>query len=425
MQDPGLSSDDDEEDVTPTTSAFDVLMGPPPKKAKVDGVVDPIVIAVVYIRWLRWIDPSAPLYGCPYVGQAVRVLLTANEVAVARWQEENRDAMREDKRVGLLHELRVHGPEAFDNQIVEWKHGPRSEVQAWADERETALIAEHGGPLRDESVRCKQTLNLDHGGKFGMNFESRDALRTVAWLHFQDEMEAYVDCYEKSLVPRSYVSPSSGYKLGQRLAHVRQGELWRGHPDEAKRVEWLESLLGWAWNAMETDEWRDALSERAKTQWANADEETRADWSRKKSEAQNRPEVKAKHSKSAKAQAKREREADPEYRSRRAKTQMTQPEALERQSKNAVKWWETATREQIDAMESNRKKTVAASRETRMKDMTELQRKSEIAKQESNQRKSARQKRQLLALRQVPGWEGAKQSDIPKARRVGVLPSID
>ena len=247
-------------------NAFDVLMGPPAKKAKVDGVVDPIVIAVIYIRWLKWIDPSAPLYGCPYVGQAVRAGNTASEVAAARWAAENSQAMRENKRVGLLRELKVHGVTAFDSQVVEWKQGPRSEVQKWADEREVRLIAEHDGPLRDPLARCKQTLNLTKGGKGNVNFEAMDASRTTAWLQFQDEMEEYVECYGTSLMRSSYVA-SSGYKLGRRLDGVRQGKLWRGHPDETKRVEWLESLPGWAWNAKETDEWRQANSERAKKQF--------------------------------------------------------------------------------------------------------------------------------------------------------------
>ena len=69
-------SSDEEETVTPTTSAFDVLMQPPSKKAKVDEE-EPIAIAVVYIRWLKWIDPSEPLYMCPYGGQAVRAGDTA------------------------------------------------------------------------------------------------------------------------------------------------------------------------------------------------------------------------------------------------------------------------------------------------------------------------------------------------------------
>jgi hypothetical protein len=121
-------------------------------------------------------------------------------------------------------------------------------VQAWANEREIALIAEHGGPLRDPSVRCKQTLNLDHGGKFGMNFEARDAARTIGWLKLKRELEEYVSCYKTCVVSRTYKT-SSGYPLGARLHGVRQGELWNGHSEEVDRKDWLESLPGWTWNA--------------------------------------------------------------------------------------------------------------------------------------------------------------------------------
>ena len=312
------SSDEEGECCPRPANAFDVLMAPPAKKAKVDEV-EPILIAVVYIRWLKWIDPSAPLYGCPYVGQAIRIGNTAEEVALTRWKQENYDATRHDKRLGLMHELKVHGPEAFDDQIVEWKKGPRSEVQKWADEREVALIAEHGFPLRDPSARCKQTLNLTKGGKGNVNFESRDASRTVAWMKFQDDMEEYIECYGTSLVPRSYVNSVSGHRLGEQLSSVRKGVLWRGHPDQAERIEWIEALPDWAWNVMQTDEWReglskrgkkqfesqearDAQSERSKVMWANADEETRAEWSRKMSEAQSTPEAKAAASERGKKQ---------------------------------------------------------------------------------------------------------------------------
>jgi hypothetical protein len=337
-----MDNSSDEDDVCEATTkpnAFDVLMAPLCKKAKVDGVVDPIVIAVIYIRWLKWIDPSAPLYGCPYGGQAVRVGNSAEEVAAARWKQENQQALREDKRVGLIHELKVHGATAFHNEIVDWRRGPRSEVQQWADEREIALIAAHGGPLRDPSTRCKQTLNLTKGGKQGCSFEAIDASRTVLWLHFQDEMEEYIECFGTSLVPYSYVNSVSGHKLGQHLGHVRQGKLWRGHPDETKRVEWLESLPGWAWNSRETDEWRDAQSERTKAMWSNADEETLAEWCRKNSEAHNRPEVKAAASERAKKQF--ESQEARNALSERGKKRFESQEARDAQSERAKKQFES------------------------------------------------------------------------------------
>jgi hypothetical protein len=337
------NSSDEDEGCEP--SAFDVLMHPPSKKAKVDGVVDPIVIAVIYIRWLKWIDPSAPLYGCPYGGQAVRVGDSAEEVAAARWKEENSDAKRLNKRIGLMHELKLHGPEAFDNQIVEWKRGPRSEVQKWANEREIALIAEHGGPLRDPLARCRQTLNLTKGGKGNVNFDAIDALRTVSWLQFQDEMQEYVECNQTSIVAQSYVNPVSGYKLGARLSGVRQGELWKGHPDEANRKTWLESLPVWAWKARETEEWLEVHSDRAKAQWTNADEETRKGWIRKNSEAHSTPEAKAVASERGKAQwANANEETRTEWVRKNSKAHST-PEAKAAASERKRDFWANADEE--------------------------------------------------------------------------------
>ena len=391
------NSSDEEDECEPTMkpTAFYVLMQPPSKKAKVDEV-EPIYIAVIYIRWLKWIDPSEPLYMCPYGGQAVRPGSSAEEVALARWREENSQGIREQKDIGLLACIGDYGPDAFDNQIVEWKRGPRSEVQKWADEREIALIAEHGGPLRDPSVQCKQTLNLRNGGKGNVNFEALDAARTIGWLKFKREMEAYVECYNTSLVkasyvnmssgyklgkqltcvrggvlwkdhpdeagriqwleslpkwswdpkkhsyitikwskfkqelqeyvnfhntslvPSKYVNPLSGYRLGETLAHVRNaGTLWKGHPDEPKRVEWLESLPNWTWKPRKSKAWRvsqskhrtewwysqderDKQSKRLKALWDNADEEKRAEWCRKLSEARSTPEAKAAQSERSK-----------------------------------------------------------------------------------------------------------------------------
>jgi hypothetical protein len=454
------SSSDEEDACEPTTkpNAFNVLMAPPAKKAKVEGAVDPIVIAVIYIRWLKWIDPSAPLYGCPYVGQAVRTENTAEEVAAARWKEENQQALREDKRVGLLNELRVHGPEAFDDQIVEWKQGPRSEVQAWANEREIALIDAHGGPLRDPSARCKQTLNLTNGGK-GNSFEGRDAYRTVAWLKFQDEMEEYTECYGTALVPCSYVNPVSGYKLGETLNHVRvNGTLWKGHPDEANRIAWLEALPGWAWKARETDEWRDALSERAKkrfesqearnalserakkqfesqearnalserakkqfesqeareelsqrakAQWADADEETRAEWRRKMSEALWTPEYKVAASRRGKAQATREAAEGKTSLAERGKATRIENWTKEQHESAKIKRASTVanrTQAQCDAISAKKTATAAAKRAAVLAALPEIERAKKQAEFDRNDLKEANRRGKANALLQLPSY---------------------
>jgi hypothetical protein len=418
------NSSDEEDACEPTTkpNAFDVLMAPPAKKAKVDGAVDPIVIAVIYIRWLKWIDPSAPLYGCPYVGQAVRAGLTANEVAAARWADENSQAVREDKRVGLPHELRVHGATAFDSQVVEWKQGPRSAVQKWADEREIALIAERGGPLRDPSMRCKQTLNLTKGGKGHVCFEAIDASRTVAWLKFQDEMEEYIECYDTSLVPRSYVNPVSGYKLGTRLHGVRKGMLWRGHPDESKRIEWLESLPGWAWNAMETDQWREGVSERSKAQWANADEETRAEWCRRNSEAQNGPGAKAAASKRGKKQFESQEARDAL--SERAKAQAVREAAEGKPSlaeRGKTTRFDQMSTQQYDEFLSKTTSTKNKTRECKRSVMTEEQLVADVKSKQKDKRTADRKKVRLLAYRTLFGRPTAKKEEVVDAVERGTF----
>jgi len=436
------SSDDEPEK---STNAFKLMMQPPPKKAKVEQV-DPIVIAVIYIRWLKWIDPSEPLYGLPYVGQAVRAKDTAEEVAVMRWKEENLQAVREDKDIGLIHCLDMYGPAAFDDQVVEWKRGPRSEVQEWANKREIALIAEQGGPLRDHSVRCKQTLNLTKGGKWGCNFEAIDALRTAAWLRFKTDIGAYVECYETSLVPHSYVDPVSGHKLGAQLRNVRHGHLFRGHPDEASRVAWLESLPGWAWKPLESDEWKQqqarVMSEchstteakirqsvLSKALWANADDVERANWCKNMAEAHNRPDVKAKHSKSAKAQwANADKDTHAKWVRNMSKAAST-PDAKARSSTFRTAWWKNADDE--TKKERSRKHRIAtiANRAKVLEGLPPLARKEKNEKYARTDREEASRKGRANALLQLP--EYANQGyywcylNLPQAKKDGVVFSKD
>ena len=76
-------------------------------------------------------------------------------------------------------------------------------------------------------------------------------IRHNAWLEFQSEMQKYVECNKTSLVTSVYVNQLSGYKLGQHLVVVRNGQLWKGDPEEETRVKWLESLPGWTWTPLE------------------------------------------------------------------------------------------------------------------------------------------------------------------------------
>jgi hypothetical protein len=249
---------DDSEDelpdvpLKPKVNAFALMMQPKRQKVVAPKVavpeVDPIVIAVIYIRWLRWIASTEPLFGAPYVGQSVSGMFdTPERVANERWNAENRQAIREDHAIGLLACIDMYGNDAFDDNVVEWRRGPRSVVQVWANEREIALIAEHGGPLRDPTKRLKQTLNLTKGGKGNVNFAARDALSLLKWTKFCCEMQEYVDLHKDSVVSRFYTS-SSGYRLGQQLANVRVGMYWKGQTTELARKTWLETLPGFTWS---------------------------------------------------------------------------------------------------------------------------------------------------------------------------------
>jgi hypothetical protein len=433
------SDEDDACEATTKQSAFDVLMAPPCKKAKVVNEVDPIVIAVIYIRWLKWIDPSEPLHGCPYVGQAVRSGNTAEEVAAARWGEENSYAKRLNKSVGLMHELKVHGQTAFHNEIVDSKRGPRSEVQAWANEREIALIAEHGGPLRDPSARCKQTLNLTKGGKQGCNFEGRDASRTVAWLHFQDEMQEYVECYGTSLVPCSYMA-SSGHKLGQQLVSVRQGVLFRGHPDEANRVKWLESLPYWAWKANQTAEFRDGCSKRAKKQfesqekrderskmsqkmWDNASDDMRTRHANAVTVAKSTPDAKTAQSERSKAMWANADEATlAEWARVRSEIQWT-PGARKALSERSKAMWAA---DGAKAAQSERKKAeFAAKHAVVLAALPESERKKKQTQYDKNRRGGANRRGKAEALLKLSEYtdKGRQwcKNNLTKAQKEGVV----
>ena len=147
---------------------------------------DPIVTAVVYRRTLRFVDPTEPLFGTPYIGQVVRAG-TAEEVAKVRWREEDLQAVREDKMLGLIAALDIFGADAFDNEILETRRGERERMQKWADHREIESIAEHGGRLQTMDPAfpgaVHQTFNQTKGGKF-TNWASIDAWCTKKWKKF-------------------------------------------------------------------------------------------------------------------------------------------------------------------------------------------------------------------------------------------------
>lgn len=241
------SSDEEDESNPRPTNAFDVLQPPSNKQC---GEVDQRSIMVIYIRWLEKIPKDHPLYGLPYVGQAVRSkdkYETIENLANARWSEEDSRAKSEYKCIGLGAALREFGPAAFRNEIVFGMVGSYEELQRVADHREQSLIAFHGGPLRRLDVRVHQCLNLDSGGK-GFKFESMQAFRSAKWNVFGDHLSEYIAEYGNSRVPSDFVT-TDGYKLGVQVGNVRSLKTFIvGHPDGKNRTAWLDSLPGWCWN---------------------------------------------------------------------------------------------------------------------------------------------------------------------------------
>jgi hypothetical protein len=184
----------------------------------------------------------------PYFGQTLGGG-SVEKVSKKRWRDEVSQARRENKQVGFIALLDEFGEDAFEWVVLESRRLPRLEAQEWADEREIALIAEHGGPLRDMDLRLTQTLNLTKGGKgvdATLYWAAMEALCKKSWTRCKKELQAYVDEHGTALVPYSHVT-ASGYRLGQAVIGLRTGQMLVGRPDEKERREWLEYLPEWSY----------------------------------------------------------------------------------------------------------------------------------------------------------------------------------
>ena len=237
-----------------------MLMAAKPKEPKEK---EPSVTGVIYRVRLEYCDPREPLFNVSYIGQAVRVG-TGAQVADARWKEEKNKAAREHKQFGFLAALDAFGPSAFRWEILEEMTGERDAVQKWANAREKYHIEAHGGVLKDVHRKCDQTFNQTKGGQ-GNHWASMDALRTKAWNTFKQELEWYIADVGNALVPSTYVNPITKYTLGTMVGLVRsQGTFLEGHPLRNERIEWLNKQPRWVWNALKTNEWREACSTRVR-----------------------------------------------------------------------------------------------------------------------------------------------------------------
>jgi len=105
--------------------------------------------------------------------------------------------------------------------------------------------------------------------------------------------------------------------------------------------------------------------------------------------------------------------------------QMTTKEAIDRQSKNARTWWETATPQQLMNMQTARDVTTAESRKRRMESMSESEKKTALANQAKHDRAAGKKRKMLLAVRAMPGYEKATVKIVGQLRKEGKLPAID
>ena len=368
---------------------------------------DDWVIGVVYRRTVKFIVVSHPLFGTHYFGQFVRRVArygTDADIAVAkRWQEENSQALREYKRLGHLAVIREFGADALENAVLNFKVGFRRDVQPWADEQEIANIAEYGGPLRDMHVCLPQTLNMNRGGKGGIHMPNRLARNSLAWHDFQLALTEYITEHGTAYVPAKTVLPS-GYRLGKRVVSVRQGELWEGLPTEQTRRKWLDSRPGWAWKAAESDEWKSTASKLFKERWSNLSPDERTEHSRKCSEAQNRPEVRAGKSKSKKDWWSNMTSEEYNEHCRKYSEGQRRPEVCASRSKKQKDWWAGLTAD--DRNEQIRKQN-EAQRRPEVRAAASEKTKQQFATQEARDAASQRTKQQF-----------ANETDEKRAERI-------
>jgi hypothetical protein len=379
---------------------------------------DPYVVGVLYSRQLSRVAENHPLKDCKYFGQVVRRYVSAELAARHRWISENWEAHNKEKQIGLLAAIVEHGPEAFDNDIIEYKFGKRSKIQPWADEFEIKLIKDNGGPLRDPTAPLLQTLNLTHGGKGKQKFVAVDALIAMKWDEFKTNMILYVDSVGSGYVPSSVVL-DSGYRLGEKARDVRRGRFWKGSQYELERVEFLESLPGWVWNGREHEDYLKTQREDTTQRWKSdsfrskvtlgvnlhwVSEEARKAHSNKLAAASKRPDVVQ-----ARSIGQKRRFQNEDERSKavlRLKSAREDPDTAQRCSDKKKETWHSKQALKMSTMTT----------EESIKYQIQVER---------SRRKHVRRQQQLEALRKVPGFQHATNKDIPIARQRGILPSID
>ena len=392
--------------------------------------------AATYVRELLNIDPSDPSYGSQYFGQVHRkAYVSAQAAAEARWRSEDTDALRLDKKIGLMFVIKKYGKDALVNRVLDSRSGEDGKsLQEWVDAEEIRLIAEGGGPFK--GLGTKTTLNLTHGGQ-GAHFAALEALNGAAWDEFCRELLEYEAVNKSTLVRQDFVS-TSGYRLGSQLAVVRKGQLWKGTKFEREREVWLESRKRWFWKAKKSEEWLRTLGDRTAAWFASLSAEERAIHNQKTSDSHSTPE----YVEAAAARGRSQWETvDDETRVGWCKALSLAHSTVEyvsAASERSKQQWQTAdeetTRSWTKAMSqahSNpcviakaaaaRLKTDTARHDIVKASLNVTALKEFDKKIAANKSSVARRRQQLEELRKVSGWEEAKCKDLKTAFDAGVL----
>ena len=243
-----------------TKRAGDVVTGAPPrKKRKKLGKTRPVstqVEAGIYEWCLDRLDPEHPLFHTSYFGQVVRCGLSAQAAFEARRKQHLTAAKCTSKELGLKWAIQAFGVDAFTVRLLETARLPKVEAHAWANAREIALIAEHGGIMRDRDPEApvRQTFNLTKGGQGDPTamWQSIEARSEMQWQRVKPYLEAFFAKSRHLRMPQSYVAPD-GFRLGGVVSRIRtNGAFVKGRPE---RIAWLEER---GWVASERDaKWKD------------------------------------------------------------------------------------------------------------------------------------------------------------------------
>mgnify|MGYP001211315361 CR=1 FL=1 len=277
-----------------TLSAFVCTKDPqPPSPPQTTDHAKAVCWSLCYVRRLvRSHIPDDPLLRTLYAGQAVRPdgkrYPTAQALAEVRWKEEDAGSKHGDgSNLTFLEVLRVYGPEAFDNEVVWSTKGPRWEVQPLANAKEVALIAKHGGPVRNlaPDAPIKQTFNRQKGGKNLKNWYDslHGAFSTKRWKLFQSELLKHIAEFGTAYVESVFVAKNM-YRLGNIVVTVRGGIFIDGHPE---RHAWLNAQPGWTWKATQSAEYLAKSSKQSLDWWESVTDAEKAEITRKRMETRN------------------------------------------------------------------------------------------------------------------------------------------